>query len=90
MSIAGEFGNGYGEYASERAEDRRLYRRAVGLEAELAEALARAEKAERERDEARRMYLCEILVSPLVRRHEADIRWGPGTGAHLFPEEPTE
>ena len=59
------------------------------------EALARAEKAERERDEERREVValrlerCENSVGFLTTR-EASKRLanqGPGTGAHLFPKE---
>lgn len=55
-------------------------------------AIARAEKVERERDEARRDIL-ELMgrTPPLetmaMAREAADKEWGPGTGAHLFPED---
>ena len=58
-------------------------------------AIARAEKAERERDEERKRYcLNQLPLNTVVDlewvRAIADKEWGTGIGAHLFPEESTE
>ena len=70
----------------------------IGFCEERDAALAHAEKAERERDEAR----VDVIDLRLLKlkaqtrdsaviideaRRIADEEWGPGTGAHLFPEE---